>query len=129
MMWPPPAPITRARSTNIRSLTDRVCDRMIRAVDAQLVMPMTMTMTMQRRPDADDLGLDADDVEDDRREDDRQDERRQDEEEVRHAHEDRVGPAADEARDDADERPDEDRDDRRQQADDHRDRASRGRSG
>ena len=39
------APMTRARSTNIRSFTDSVCDRMIRAVDAQLVMPMTMTMT------------------------------------------------------------------------------------
>ena len=46
MMWPPPAPITRARSTNERSLTDRTWLRMTRAVDAQLVMPMTMTMTI-----------------------------------------------------------------------------------
>jgi hypothetical protein len=36
--------MTRARSTNARSFTDSVWDRMMRAVDAQLVMPMTTTM-------------------------------------------------------------------------------------
>ena len=53
MMWRVPLPMTRARSTNIRSFTDSVCDRMIRAVDAQLVTPMTMTMTtsVARMPD------------------------------------------------------------------------------
>ena len=44
-MCPPPAPMTRARSTNARSLTDSTWLRMTRAVDAQLVTPMTMTMT------------------------------------------------------------------------------------
>ena len=38
--------MTRARSTNIRSRIDSVCERMIRAVVAQDVMPMTMTMTI-----------------------------------------------------------------------------------
>ena len=86
-----PAPMTRARSTNARSFTDSVCDRMIRAVVAQLVMPMTMTMTNRvvRRPG--DLAV-ADDLEDDRREDQREHERRQDQEEVRDAHDHRVGP-------------------------------------
>ena len=37
--------MTRARATNIRSFTESACDRMIRAVDAQLVTPMTTTMT------------------------------------------------------------------------------------
>ena len=71
---------------------------MIRAVDAQLVMPMTMTMTTSviRMPEH--LAVVADDVEDDRRQDERQDERRQDEEEVGDAHQEGVGPAADEAR-------------------------------
>ncbi len=46
MMWPGPLPMTLARSTNIRSLTDSVWARMIRAVLAQLVMPMTTTITI-----------------------------------------------------------------------------------
>ena len=37
--------MTRARSTNIRSFTLSACERMIRAVDAQLVMPITMMIT------------------------------------------------------------------------------------
>ncbi len=37
--------MTRARSTNMRERIDSVCERMIRAVVAQDVMPMTMTMT------------------------------------------------------------------------------------
>ena len=45
MMCRRPAPMTRARSTNARSLSDSVWERMIRAVDAQLVIPMTMTIT------------------------------------------------------------------------------------
>ena len=88
----------------MRSLSDSVCERMIRAVDAQLVMPMTMTMTNRVVRMPEELGAGADDVEDDRRQDDRQHERRQDEEEVGDAHQDRVGPAADEARDDPDAR-------------------------
>ena len=47
MMCPGPLPMTRARSTNIRSLTDSVWDRMIRAVLAQLVRPMTTTITIR----------------------------------------------------------------------------------
>ena len=121
MMWPCPAPMTRARSTNMRERIDSVCDRMIRAVVAQDVMPMTMTMTTSVARNPSDLGLDADDVEDDRGEDDRQHERRQDQEEVRQPHQAAVDPAADEAGDDADERPDEDRDRGRQQPDRHRD--------
>jgi hypothetical protein len=46
MMWPLPPPTTRARSTNARSFSDSVWERMIRAVDDQLVMPMTTTMTI-----------------------------------------------------------------------------------
>ena len=61
---------------------------MIRAVDAQLVTPMTTTMTTRRRRIPKISASDADDVEDDRREDDREDERREDEEEVGDAHED-----------------------------------------
>ena len=38
--------MTRARSTYIRSFTESVWLRMIRAVAAQLVRPMTMTMTI-----------------------------------------------------------------------------------
>ena len=45
MMWPLLDPTTRARSTNARSRSDSVCDRMIRAVDDQLVMPMTKMIT------------------------------------------------------------------------------------
>ena len=37
--------MTRARPTNVRSFTDSACERMIRAVDAQLVTPMTTTIT------------------------------------------------------------------------------------
>ena len=67
MMWPPPAPMTRARSTNARSLSDSVCARMIRAVDDQLVMPMTMTIVIRLQPDAEHLRrARADDVADDR---------------------------------------------------------------
>ena len=94
---------------------------MIRAVVAHDVMPMTIDDDEQRRPEPEELGLDADDVEDDRGEDDREDEGRQDEEEVGDPHQAVVGPAADEARDDADEGADEDRDQRRQEPDRHRD--------
>ncbi len=45
-MWSGPAPMTRARSTNGRSLRDSVCARRSRAHDAQLVMPTTMTITI-----------------------------------------------------------------------------------
>jgi len=45
MMWAEPEPMTRARSTNARSLIDSVCERTIRDVDAQLVRAVTMTMT------------------------------------------------------------------------------------
>ena len=45
MICPELEPMTRARSTKARSLSDSVCDRMIRAVDDQLVRPITMTMT------------------------------------------------------------------------------------
>ena len=45
MMWPEPLPMTRARSTNMRSRIESVCERMIRAVVAHDVMPMTTTMT------------------------------------------------------------------------------------
>jgi len=45
MMWIPLPPMTRARSTNIRSFTESACERMIRAVEAQLVTPMTTTIT------------------------------------------------------------------------------------
>ena len=44
MMWAPLPPITRERSTKGRSFSDSVCDRMMRAVDDQLVMPTTMTI-------------------------------------------------------------------------------------
>ena len=91
--------MTRARSTNIRSRIESVWDRMIRAVVAHDVMPMTMTMTTSVARSPMISASDADDVEDDRREDDREDERRQDEEEVRQAHEGVVGLAADEPRD------------------------------
>ena len=37
--------MTRARSTNIRSLSDSTWLRITRAVVAQLVRPMTITMT------------------------------------------------------------------------------------
>ena len=86
MIQPRPTPMTRARSTNIRSLIDRTWLRMTRAVVAQLVRPMTIDDDEQRRPDAEQLRLGADDVEDDRREDEREHDRRQDEEEVRQAH-------------------------------------------
>src|SRR5439155_8733227 len=46
MMWPDPEPIIRVWLTNICSLSDRTWLRMIRAVVAQLVRPMTTTMTM-----------------------------------------------------------------------------------
>ena len=97
MMWAPPLPMTRARSTNIRSFTDSVCDRMIRAVDAQLVIADDDDddQSVARMPAT--WRVDADDVEDDRGQDDGQDERRQDEEEVGDAHQERVGPPADEA--------------------------------
>ena len=45
MIQPPPDPMTRARSTNIRSLSDRTWLRTTRAVVAQLVRPMTITIT------------------------------------------------------------------------------------
>ena len=79
---------------------------MMRAVDDQLVMPMTTTIdeecqsASRRSPSSR-----PEDVLDDRSEDQRQDERGDDEEEVRHAHEERVGPPADEAAEDADHRP------------------------
>ena len=60
----------------------------------------------------------------DRGEDQRQDERRQDQEEVGDAHQERIGPTADESGDDADDRADRDRDDRGHQADGHRDARS-----
>ncbi len=82
MMWPEPLPITRARSTNMRSLTESVCDRMIRAVDAQLVIPMTTTMTISVARIPNTSASTPIEVEDDRGQDDRQDERREDEEEV-----------------------------------------------
>jgi hypothetical protein len=44
MMWMPPPPITRERSTKGRSFSDSVCDRMMRAVEDQLVIPTTMTI-------------------------------------------------------------------------------------
>ena len=52
MMWPADAPMTRARSTNARSRSDSVCERMIRAVDDQLVIPITTTITsrLERMP-------------------------------------------------------------------------------
>ena len=55
MMWPGPAPMTRARSTNARSFSDSVCERMMRAVDAQLVMPDHDDDDEQRRPDPEEL--------------------------------------------------------------------------
>ena len=57
MIRPGPAPMTRARSTNARSRSDSVWLRMIRAVDAHDVMPMTTTITHERHPDAEELGL------------------------------------------------------------------------
>ena len=45
MIQPGPAPMTRARSTNARSRSDSVWLRMIRAVAAQDVIPMTTTIT------------------------------------------------------------------------------------
>ena len=101
MMCAVPEPMTRARSTNARSLIDSVCDRTIRAVDAQLVRPMTMTMTYSvvRMPkNSASLPID---LAQDRGQDERQDERRQDEEEVGDAHQAGIGEAADEPRDDA----------------------------
>ena len=76
MMWPPPAPMTRARSTNARSLSDRTWLRTTRAVDAQLVRPMTTTMTMSviRMPAI--SASEPDDLEDDRGQDEREHERR-----------------------------------------------------
>ena len=71
------------------------------------VMPMTMTITMQRDPDAEELAIGADDLAQDRRQDQRQDERRQDQEEVGDAHQDRVDAAADEPATDPDRHPDE----------------------
>ena len=47
MIRPEPDPITRARSTNIRSLSDSTWLRMTRAVVAQLVRPMTITITIR----------------------------------------------------------------------------------
>ena len=38
-------PMTRARSTNMRSFTESVCERMMRAIEAQLVRPMTTMIT------------------------------------------------------------------------------------
>ena len=96
--------MTRARSTNIRSLSDSTWLRMTRAVVAQLVRPITMTITssVERMPNS--CALRADDLEHDRREDQGEHDRRQDEEEVRHAHEEAVDRAADEAGDDAHQR-------------------------
>ena len=45
MMWARLLPMTRARSTNARSRRDSVWLRMIRAVEAQLVIPITTTIT------------------------------------------------------------------------------------
>ena len=79
--------MTRARSTNIRSLIDSVWERMIRAVVAQLRDADDDDDDEQRRPDADELArpapmmsrmIGARMM--------RQDEGRQDEEEVRDAH-------------------------------------------
>ena len=122
MMCPLPAPITRARSTNARSFSESVWDRMIRAVDDQLVIPMTITMTIRviRIPNTS-VAAGADEVADDRRQDQGQDERRDHEEEVGDPHQEGVEPAADEAGDDPDDGADRDRDDRRQQADEQRD--------
>ena len=52
MMWPRRRPMTRARSTNARSLSDSVWLRMIRAVDDQLVIPITIDDHEQAQPDA-----------------------------------------------------------------------------
>ena len=52
MMWPGPLPMTRARSTNIRSLIESVCERMIRAVVAQLRDADDDDDDEQGRPDA-----------------------------------------------------------------------------
>ena len=122
MMWPLDAPMTRARSTKARSRSESVCDRMIRAVDDQLVMPMTTTITSRlSRIPANSLEPVPSDVADERRQDQREDERRQDEEEVGDAHRDVVEPAADVAADDPEDRPDRDGDDGREEADHHRD--------
>ena len=88
MMWPPPAPMTRARSTNTRSLSDSTWLRMIRAVAAQLVRPMTTMMTIRVARIPRISASEPDDVQDDRGQDQREDERRQDEEEVRDPHQD-----------------------------------------
>ena len=67
--------------------------------------------------DAGHLGRLAEDLPQDRGQDEGQDEGREDQEEVGDAHQERVGPAADEAGHDPDDGPDEDRDERRQQPD------------
>jgi hypothetical protein len=58
MIQPPDAPTTRARSTNERSRSDSVWLRTTRAVDDQLVIPMTTTMTprVKRTPNTDTPG-------------------------------------------------------------------------
>ncbi len=121
MIRPDPEPMTRARSTNIRSLSESTWLRMTRAVVAQRRQADDDHDHHERRADAEELRLGADDVEDDRREDQGEDDRRQDQEEVRQAHEQVVDRAADEPGDDPHERADDDRDDRRHEADDHRD--------
>ena len=98
MMCAPLPPMTRARSTNMRSLTESVWERMIRAVEAQLVTPMTTMITnrvaripknsasvptMSRMIGARTM---------------RQDEGRQDQEEVGEPHQDLVRSPADVAR-------------------------------
>ncbi len=121
IIWRELEPMTRARSTNARSLSDSVCERMIRAVDDQLVSPMTMTMTNRviRMPRISPsvpnrLVMIGARIE-------RQDERRDDQEEVGDAHQGGVRPTAPEPGDDPDQHADEDRHDGRQQPDDHRD--------
>ncbi len=54
MIRPLPDPMTRARSTNIRSLSDSTWLRITRAVVAQLVRPITMTITsrVERMPNS-----------------------------------------------------------------------------
>ncbi len=121
MIRPEPDPMTRARSTNIRSLSDSTWLRMTRAVVAQLVRPMTIDDHDQRRADPEQLGLGPDDVEHDRGQDQRQHDRRQHEEEVGQAHQQVVDGAACEPGHDTDQRADDDRDQRGHEADRHRD--------
>ena len=114
--------MTRARSTNIRSLSDSTWLRMTRAVVAQLVRPITTTMTISVDRIPNNSRLRADDVEHDRREDQREHDRRQDQEEVRRCASAALSSrAAGEPGDDADQRADDDRDERGHEADRHRD--------